>query len=52
MSTSTYDPCLLITNSDDADAFGIVSMQIDDTLILRTTAFSSLKEEKLKKVYF
>ena len=52
MSTSTYDPCLLITNSDDADAFGIVGMQTDDTLMLRTAAFLLLEEEKLKKAYF
>jgi hypothetical protein len=46
MSASIYDTCLLITNSD-ADVFGIVSMQTDDTLILRTAAFLSLKEKKI-----
>jgi hypothetical protein len=46
MSTSTYDPCLLITNSD-ANVFGIVGMQTDDTLMLGTPAFSSLEEKKV-----
>lgn len=45
MSTSTYDPCLLITNS--ANAFGIVGMQTNNTLMLETLAFSSLKERKI-----
>ncbi|KAM4067968.1 hypothetical protein HRG_009718 [Hirsutella rhossiliensis] len=31
MSTSTFDPCLLITNTDPNQAFGIVGMQTDDT---------------------
>jgi len=50
MSTSTYDPCLLITKS--ANAFGIVSMQTDDTLMLGTPAFSSLEERKIQKAKF
>ncbi|KAK1918638.1 hypothetical protein P3342_001687 [Pyrenophora teres f. teres] len=44
MATSTYDPCLLITNGN-ADVFGIVGMQTDDTIMLGTPAFSSLKEK-------
>jgi hypothetical protein len=51
ISTLTYDPCLLITNGD-ADAFRLVSMQTDDTLMLRTAAFSSLKEKKLEEAQF
>ena len=51
MSTSTYDPCLLITNSD-ADVFGIVGMQTDDTLMLGTAAFMSLEEKKIQKAKF
>jgi hypothetical protein len=51
MSTSTYDPCLLITNNN-ADTFSIVSMQIDDTLILGTAAFLLLKEKKIQKAQF
>ncbi|EFQ85112.1 hypothetical protein PTT_20027 [Pyrenophora teres f. teres 0-1] len=45
IATLTYDLCLLITNSD-ADVFGIVGMQTDNTIILGTPAFSSLKEKK------
>jgi hypothetical protein len=48
MSTLTYDSYLLITNRD-ADAFRLISMQTNNTLILRTAAFLSLKEKKLKK---
>ncbi|KAF2741624.1 hypothetical protein M011DRAFT_497953 [Sporormia fimetaria CBS 119925] len=51
MSTSTYDPCLLIT-IEDQNAFGIVGMQTDDTLMLVTDAFSSLEEKKLEKAQF
>ena len=48
MSTLTYDPCLLITNRD-ADAFRLVSMQTNNTLMLGTAAILSLKEKKLKE---
>jgi hypothetical protein len=51
MSTSTYDPCLLVTNRD-ADAFRLVSMQTNDTLMLRTATFSSLEEKKLEEAQF
>jgi hypothetical protein len=51
MSTLTYDPCLLVTDGD-ADAFGLVGMQTDDTLMLRTAAFSSLEEKKLEEAQF
>ena len=46
MSTSTYDLCLLITNSSTS-AFGIVGMQTDNTLMLGTTEFLLLKEKKI-----
>jgi hypothetical protein len=52
MSTLTYDPCFLITNRD-ADAFRLVSMQTNNTLMLRTAAFLSLEAQfrlKLKTV--
>ncbi|KAF7570061.1 hypothetical protein PtrM4_100630 [Pyrenophora tritici-repentis] len=52
MATSTYDPCLLITNRDDAGIFGIVGMQTDDTLMLGTPAFSSREEKKIQKAEF
>jgi hypothetical protein len=51
MLTSTYDPCLLVTNSD-IDVFGIVGMQTDDTLMLGTAAFLSLEEKKIQKAQF
>jgi hypothetical protein len=52
MTTSTYDPCLLITNNSSEDSFGIVGMQTDDTLILSTPAFSALEQEKLEQAAF
>ena len=48
MEASTYDPCLLFTNSDPA-AFGIVGIQTDDTLILATEAFLSKEDKELRK---
>jgi hypothetical protein len=45
MLTSTYDSCLLVTNSNAA--FSIVGMQIDDTLILSIDAFLLLEEKKI-----
>ena len=50
MTTSTYDPCLLVTISKDK--FGIVGMQTDDTIILSNTAFSELEEHELQKAKF
>ncbi|KAF1934523.1 hypothetical protein EJ02DRAFT_203408, partial [Clathrospora elynae] len=61
MSTSTYDPCLLVTNAvtntdadadADADVFGLVGMQTDNTLMLGTATFSSLEEKKLEIAQF
>jgi len=49
MSTSTYDPCLFITNGPH---FGVVGMQTDDTLILASTQFSANEIEKLQKAQF
>ncbi|CCU76925.1 integrase and RNaseH domain-containing protein [Blumeria hordei DH14] len=50
MSTSTYDPCLLLTTSKDK--FGIVGMQTDDTLILSDEKFAALEEDKLAEANF
>lgn len=50
MTTSTYDPCLLIAT--DRDAFGVVGLQTDDTLMLATPAFAEKEEEKLQKAQF
>jgi hypothetical protein len=47
METSSYDPCLLITTSKDA--FGIVGMQTDDTLILGSNNFAKLEQDELEK---
>ena len=44
MTTSTYDPCLLITIEE---AFRIVGMQIDDTLFLGLEEFATLKDNEL-----
>jgi hypothetical protein len=49
MVTSTYDPCLLISESDK---FGIIGMQTDDTLGLTDIQFSDLEEEELQKAAF
>ena len=48
MQTSTYDPCLLLTNGNKDD-FGLVGMQTDDTLIVGTSAFLATEEEKIQK---
>lgn len=51
MVTSTYDPCLLITN-DAATGFSLVAMQTDDTLMLITPAFSTEEEKRVREVKF
>jgi len=47
MEASTYDPCLLITKTEnkDTDMFGIIGIQTDDTLGLSTEKFVNLEEE-------
>jgi hypothetical protein len=47
MTTSSYDPCLLITTTKDA--FGVVGMQTDDTLILGDNNFTRLEDNELMK---
>jgi hypothetical protein len=46
MITLLYNPCLLIII---ANAFGLVGMQTDDTLILRDSRFKALKYKELAK---
>ena len=46
MTISIYNPCLLITKGKNT-LFGIVSIQIDNTLILATEDFTVHKEEAL-----
>jgi hypothetical protein len=50
MATSTYDPCLLITITKTA--FGVVGIQTDDTLILRSKEFDTIKDEELTRAKF
>ena len=49
MTISTYDPCLLITTEE---AFGIIGMQINDTLFLGSEEFTILEDNKLQKANF
>ncbi|KAF1936038.1 hypothetical protein EJ02DRAFT_482645 [Clathrospora elynae] len=44
-----YNPCLLITNRE---AFGMVGLQTENTLAIRTSAFSSAEEAALQKANF
>ena len=44
MQQSTYDPCLLYTNKK---GFGVVGLQIDDTLILRNETFANAENVHL-----
>ena len=50
MTTSTYDPCFLISTTEDQ--FGVVGMQTDDTIILADERFSTLEEDELVKAKF
>jgi hypothetical protein len=50
MVTSTYDPCLLITTTKEV--FDVVRMQTDDTLILESEEFDTIKDKELIKVKF
>jgi hypothetical protein len=59
MNQSTYDPCLLYTNSTDpadpttqGDGFGLVGLQTDDTLILGDSAFVIHEDIQLRKAQF
>lgn len=45
MKTSTYDPCLLI--SDKKEIFGLVGMQTDNTLILGNKNFILLENDEI-----
>jgi hypothetical protein len=50
MATSIYDLCLLITTIENG--FGIVGMQIDDTIILTDEYFSILEKNELLNAKF
>ena len=49
MGESTYDPCLLYTNSN---GFGVVGLQTDDTLFLADNTFATAEESMLKEAGF
>src|SRR6266702_1123658 len=46
---STYDPCLLYTQSN---GLNIIGLQIDNTLFLADQTFVNIKETKLQKAKF
>jgi hypothetical protein len=50
MTTSTYDPCLLITTTKEE--FAVVGMQTDDTLGLSDNHFAILEQDELDKAKF
>jgi hypothetical protein len=50
MNSSTYDPCLLWSNSPNY--FGIVGLQTDDTLFLANTTFADAEQRQLEKAHF
>ena len=45
MTTSTYNPCLLV--STNKSKFGLVGMQTDDTLFLLSASFAVHEQNKL-----
>ena len=49
MTTSTYDLCFLISTTDK---FGVVKIQIDDTIILADEQFAALEKDELIKAEF
>ena len=49
MVTSSYNPCLLIT---EKETFGVINMQIDNILFLGSEEFATLKDNKLQKANF
>ncbi|KAF5503979.1 hypothetical protein CGCF413_v004518 [Colletotrichum fructicola] len=51
MVTSSYDPCLLISSTENPD-FACVGMQTDDTIGLSDESFSRREDEELKKAAF
>lgn len=47
MTTSTYNPCLLISK-ESTTGFGIVGMQIDETLALSDQQFATKEAKELR----
>ena len=50
MTTSTYDPCFLISITENQ--FNVVGMQTDDIIILADKRFLTLEENELVKAKF
>ena len=48
MQQSIYDPCLLYTNNK-GKGFGVVNLQIDDTLILKNEKFANVENFHFRK---
>ena len=46
MTTSTFDPCLLITTTGNQN-FGVIGIQTDDTLGLSISQFSEIEDDKI-----
>lgn len=52
LMTSTYDPCLMISEENHPTELGIVGVQTDDTLILATEDFLTNEEKRLNEAKF
>jgi hypothetical protein len=50
MTTTTYDPCLLI--AQPSTEYAIIGMQTDDTLGISTVKFANHEEKELTKAQF
>ncbi len=51
MTKSTYNLCVLFINQNDSssNAFELIEMQTDSTLMLKDNRFAELEENELKK---
>lgn len=47
ITQSTYDSCLLYANGTKNTGFGVIGLQIDDTLILADEIFAATEERQL-----
>jgi hypothetical protein len=52
MNQSTYDPCLLYSNTPKDSYFGIVGLQTNDTLFLANDEFAATEQNELYKAQF
>ena len=52
MNQSTYDPCLLYSNTLGDSRFSIVGLQTDDTLFLANDEFAATEQNELHKAKF